>query len=224
MRRTIAVGTMAFLALLATALVTWGQEGPGRVGWQGQQRSEDRGRAGGFGRQEMGWGHEGHGFGRGAGLLHLVDIPRVRAELNLTDEQVGRLHKLAVESEKSSIKTRADLQLRGIELRELLRAEKPERDAIMSKVQEISDLRGQMAKQHMETLLAAGDVLTPEQLKKVRSFMVNHGLAGRGGPGGSWREHMMERQGGQGRPSGRPGGGPGAPAGAPTHTTNPATQ
>jgi Spy/CpxP family protein refolding chaperone len=148
----------------------------------------------------------------------------VRTELNLTDEQVGRLHKLAVESEKSSIKTRAELQLHSIELRELLRAEKPEHDAIMSEVQQISNLRGQMAKQHMETLLAARDVLTPEQLKKVRSFMENRGLRNPGGPGSSGREHMMERHGGQGRPSGRPGGGPGAPASAPTHTTNPAPQ
>src|SRR5208283_2681713 len=117
MRRTIAVGTMGFLALLATAMVAWGFEGPDQVGWQGQHKFEDRGRAEGFGRQETGWGQGRHGFGGGVELLRLADNPRVRAELNLTDEQVGRLHALAVESEKSSIKTRADLQLRGVELR-----------------------------------------------------------------------------------------------------------
>jgi len=214
MRRTIAVGTMAFLALLATALVTSGQEGPDRVGWQGQQRSEDRGRAGGFGRQEMGWGHERHGFGRGAGLLRLADNPRVRTELGLTDEQVGRFHKLAVESEKSSVKTRAELELRGIELRELLRAENPDHDSILKKVDEISALRGQKARQRVETLLAARNVLTPEQQKKLRSFWQERGM---GGPG---HARSMER----GEGHGRSFGGPGAPAAPPAPTGGPAVQ
>ncbi len=217
MRRTIALGTMGFLALLATALVTWGSDGPDRVGWQGQQRSEDRGQAGGFGRQETGWGHGRHGFGRGAGLLHLADNPRVRAELSLTDEQVGRLHKLAVDSEKSSIKTRADLQLHRIELRELLRADNPDRDAIMSKVQEVSDLRGQMAKQHIETMLSARSVLTPEQQKKLRSFREQRGMAGPG------HERRMEHGEGHARPFGCPGAPP-APAVPPAHSGGPAVQ
>jgi Spy/CpxP family protein refolding chaperone len=217
MRRTIALGTMGFLALLATALVTWGQEGPDRVGWQGQQRSEDRGRAGGFGRQEMGWGHGRHGFGRGAGLLHLADNPRVRAELNLTDEQVGRLHKLAVDSEKSSVQTRAELELRGIELREMLRAENPDHGSILKKVDEISALRGQKDRQHMETLLAARNVLTPEQQKKLRSFREQRGMAGPG------HERRMEHGEGHARPFGRPGAPP-APAVPPAHSGGPAVQ
>ena len=214
MRRTIALGTMGFLALLATVLVTWGLEGPDRVGWQGQQRFEDRGRAGGFGRQEAGWGHGRHGFGGGAGLLHLADNPRVRAELNLTDEQVGRFHKLAVESEKSSVQTRAELELRGIELREMLRAENPDHDSILKKVDEISALRGQKSRQHVETLLAARNVLTPEQQKKLRSFREERGF---GGPG---HEHRMEHGEGHGQPFGRPG----APPVPPAHSGGPAVQ
>ena len=181
------------------------------------------GRGGGFGREGMGGPGGRHGFA----LLRLAENPRVRAELNLTDAQVGRLHALAVESEKSSIKTRADLELHDVELRELLRADNWDHDAIMSKVQAISDLRGQMAKQHMETMLTARSVLTPEQLKKVHSMMENRGFGGRGGPGGPGgpeREHMMEHHGGQGRPPGRPGAGPGAPPAPPAHTANPPTQ
>jgi Spy/CpxP family protein refolding chaperone len=165
----------------------------------------------------MGWGHGRHGFGRGAGLLHLADNPRVRAELNLTDEQVGRLHKLAVDSEKSSVQTRAELELRGIELREMLRAENPDHGSILKKVDEISALRGQKDRQHMETLLAARNVLTPEQQKKLRSFREQRGMAGPG------HERRMEHGEGHARPFGRPGAPP-APAVPPAHSGGPAVQ
>jgi len=239
MRRILIFGTMALMVLLAGAMVIRADDGPeGAPGWQGPPQGQHQfgeggqhqwggmdhgqfGRRGGFGHERRGWQRGGRGFGGGAGLLRLADNPRVREELKLTDDQVSRLHSLAVESEKTSIRTRADLQLRELELRELLRADNPNREAILSKVQEISDLRGQTAKQHMETMLSARSVLTPEQLKKVRSFMENRG---RGGPGGPERERMMEHRGAQGRPSGRPAGGPGAPPNPPAHPTYPPTQ
>jgi hypothetical protein len=78
----------------------------------------------------------------------------------------------------------------------------------MQKLDEVNALRGKMEKQHVETLLSARSVLTPEQLKKVKAFMEH------GGPGGGMeREHGMERHGGMGRPPGH--GGPGGAAGMP---------
>jgi len=68
--------------------------------------------------------------------------------------------------------------VRGIELREMLRADKPDREAVMKKVQEISDLRGQIMRQHVESLLAAKTVLTPEQQKKMRAFLEHRGRPG----------------------------------------------
>jgi Spy/CpxP family protein refolding chaperone len=145
----------------------------------------------------------GHGFGGGAGLLRMAENPRVRQYLGLTDEQVGRLHKIGVDSEKSSVQTRADMEMRHIELRELMRADNPDHDAIMQKLDEVNTLQGKMQKQRVETMFSARSVLTPEQQKKIKTFMENRGA---GGPG---REHMMERHGGMGRPPGGPGGAPG---------------
>jgi Spy/CpxP family protein refolding chaperone len=243
MRKRIAWITAVFLVVVAASVVAWSQdEKPGGENrWQGQHPSGMQGRGqfggpeehrfrgrefrfggegprGGFeGRRMM--GHRGHGgFGGGRGLLGLANNPRVRAYLNLTDAQVTRLHEIGVESEKATIRTRADLELRGIELHELLRADNPDHDVIIGKVQEVSDLRGQMAKQHMETRLTARSVLTPEQIKKVKTFMEGGGRGGPGGPGG---ERPMDRRGGQGR---RPGA-PGAPPAPPAHPSNPpATQ
>lgn len=218
MRRKTAFGTIGLLVLLAAAIVAWGEEGQeGTARWQGPHESGIQGPSGDFGHQGRGRWDGRHGFGGGAGLVGLADNPRARAYLNLTDQQVDRLHQIAVDSEKSSVKTRADLELRSIELRELLRADNPDHDAVMKKVQEISELRGQKMKQHMETLLTAKSVLTTEQQKKLRSFRENRGF---GAPG---REHMMEHHGGQGRPLGRPGA-PGAPAAPLAHPDEPPVQ
>jgi Spy/CpxP family protein refolding chaperone len=140
--------------------------------------------------------------------MRMAENPRVRQALGLTDEQVGRLHTISVEAQKASVQTRADMELRHIELRELMRAENPDQSAIMAKLDEVNALQGKMEKQRVQTMLSARAVLTPEQIKKVKTFMENRGAEG--GPG---REQGMQRRGGMGRP-GRPGGPGGAPGGS----------
>ena len=141
--------------------------------------------------------------------MRMAENPRVRQYLGLTDEQVGRLHTISVDAQKASVQTRADMELRHIELREMMRADNPDQSAIMAKLDEVNALRGKMQKQNVETMLSARSVLTPEQQKKVKTFLEN-----RGAGGGPEREHMMERRGGpERRPPGHhddPGGGPGA--------------
>ena len=201
MRRKVALGTMGLLAVLATAIVTWGQDAPSRVTrWERPQRFQDHGPGGGFGHPGMGWRHVGHGLA-GERLLRLADSPRMRAYLNLTDQQVSRLHQLTVDAEKTSVQTRASLQLRGIEMRELLRADNPDQDAILKKVDEVSALRGQMARQRIEAQLAARKVLAPEQQQKLRALGEQRELGGFG------PQHRMEHRRGQ--------AGPGGPARAP---------
>jgi Spy/CpxP family protein refolding chaperone len=114
------------------------------------------------------------------------------------------LHKISVDAEKASVQTRADMQLRRIELRELMRADDPDQSAIMAKLDEVNALQGKMQKQRVETMLSARSVLTADQIKKIKTFMEN-----RGAGGGPERGRMMERRGGMGRPPGGPGGAPG---------------
>ena len=146
--------------------------------------------------------------GRWAGLL---ENDRFRSYLNLTDEQAERLRQILVDTRKVGVKTRADETVRGIELRELLRADKPDRDAVMKKVQEISNLRAEMMKQHIEAILAAKAVLTPEQQKKMRFFMHNSEEAR------PWREGWRERTPGAPRPPAPQG----PPAVRPPHPDEP---
>jgi Spy/CpxP family protein refolding chaperone len=151
----------------------------------------------------MGMRGGGRGFGGGGGLLRMAENPRVRTALGLSDEQVARLHKIGVDAQKASVQTRADMQLRRIELRELMRADNPDHDAIMAKLDQINALQGKTEKQRVEMMLSARGVLTAEQLKKLKTFMENRGAGA--APGGG---RMMQRRGGPGRPGG-PGGAPG---------------
>jgi Spy/CpxP family protein refolding chaperone len=227
MRRKIAIGALSLLVLLAAAIVSWAQEGapqgpgPGQGQHQfggGEQHQWGNGPhqfAGGgpgqFGGQRRmgGPGGGGRGFGGGEHLLRMAENPMVRQYLGLTDEQVGRLHKIGVDERKASVQTRADMELRHIELGELMRADNPDHDAIMQKLDEVNALQGKMEKQRVETMLSARSVLTPEQQKKVKTFLEN-----RGAGGGPERERMMDRRGGpERRTPGHhdgPGGGPGA--------------
>jgi len=212
MRRTLAFGLIGLSVLLGAAMITWADEGQeGMAPRWSEQRFDGHGAASRFGRERMGRQGGRHGFGHGGGLLALANNPRARTYLNLSDQQVNRLHQIGVDAQKSSVKSRADLQLRGIELRELLRADSLDHDAIMRKVDEISALRGQVARQHMETMLMARNVLTTEQQKKLRSFRQEHAFAGPG------REHMMERRGGR-------AGAPGPPVTPPGHPDEPPVQ
>jgi len=114
---------------------------------------------------------DGRGRGFGGPMLGLLHNERVRAELGLTDDQAEKLRQIFMDSRKANIRTRADLQIQRMELHELMRAEKTDRDAALKKVEAISALRAQMMRQRVESMLAAKTVLTPEQQKKIHSMM-----------------------------------------------------
>lgn len=174
MKKWIGAGVAMLLAGLAVGVVARAQDGGGFG--RGPDREE------GF---RGGMHAEGREFGRshrmGPRLLAMLDNDRMKSALGLTDDQSARLRKIVVDTEKSTIKSRADLKVHGIELRELIRTDAPDRQAVMKKVDEISALRQEMMKQEFDALLNAKSVLTPEQQKKVRSFLERgHGKEGRG--------------------------------------------
>lgn len=135
-----------------------------------------------------GWGHGFRGRGwMGQRILALLDNTQFRAEAKLTDDQVSHLRQIVTNTEKSNIETRSKIAVAGIDLRQMLMADKPDQNAVMQKVQEISGLRGQMMKNNVQALLEAKTVLSPEQQQKIREF-IQHRFRGRG-----WRGNRMER-------------------------------
>ena len=143
-------------ALIASTVVLTGLFGLGLKAWAYQEDPED----------------PPFSFAAGAPrLLGLLDSDRVRNELGLSDEQTQRLRQVVVEAEKSAVKAGADVAVHEIELRELLHSDSPDRNAVMNKVQEISNLRGEMMKQHVGAFLDAKAVFNPEQQKKIRALI-----------------------------------------------------
>jgi hypothetical protein len=90
----------------------------------------------------------------------------------------------------------------------------------MKKVQEVSDLAGQLMQQRVQALLSAKTILTPAQQKKIREFSANHRM---GRPGMQGQGMFVPRPGmpgGQGRPPMPPR----SPSEPPAHPQEPPVQ
>jgi hypothetical protein len=104
-------------------------------------------------------------------LLAALDDPRVRTALGLTDQQADSLRKIIVDTETFTITTGAAILVDSIDLRELLRADKPDKNAVMKKGDEISQSTSQLIKHYLDAILAAKAILTPEQQRMIRLYM-----------------------------------------------------
>jgi len=176
-----------------------GQGGPG--GWRGQGGGQDgkRGWGGGGGHRR---GMRGRGRGRGGefSLARLVQNPAMREKLGITAEQADKIQRQTSDFQKAQIRSRADMQVKRLELRDLMRGDAPDRAAIDKKIDEIGAARLTQSKAETHYRLDMRASLTPEQRQKLREMMQQG--RGRGGQGG-------------GRPGG-PGGPPRGPRGSGT--------
>ena len=147
----------------------------------------------------MGRGHMGHGMML-AGLAE---------DLGLTEEQQTKLRALHFESAKGRLQTRTNLQLRRLELQELLEQDEPNQAELDKRIKALTDAQGAATRQHIEHRMAFRRVLTPEQRTKLRNTVRQHmrhrmmrfreggegrmRMHGPGGEGFQWRERRPER-------------------------------
>jgi Spy/CpxP family protein refolding chaperone len=117
-------------------------------------------------------GRRGFGRGRGEfGLARLLNDPAIRQQLGITAEQVGAIRKQESDFRKAEIRDRADLEVKRVDLQDLLDAEKPDRAAIDSKLQEISTARLALEKSAIHYRLTMREAITPEQREKLHQLM-----------------------------------------------------
>jgi len=121
------------------------------------------------------------------GLSRLLNDPAIRQQVGITDEQVAAIRKQVSDFRKTEIRNRADLQVKRIDLRDLLAAEKPDRAAINAKLQEISSAQLALEKSRIDFRLNMRDAITPAQREKLRQLMSDR-----------WRRGGPSRWGGQG--------------------------
>jgi periplasmic protein CpxP/Spy len=153
----------------------------------------------GFGARSFGFGRAGGGFGD-AGLLN---NPAIRQRLGITADQTAKIRQQDSDFEKSEIQARAVLQVKQIEMRDLLAAANPDHAAIDAKVQDVSAAQTALEKSAVDHGLAVRDILTPAQRQQLQQLRTNGFQAGGGAPGGP-RGGNQANQGNQ--PRGQRGG------------------
>jgi Spy/CpxP family protein refolding chaperone len=129
-----------------------------------------------------GWGHrDDDGFGRGGrefGLARLLDDPAIRQQIGITAEQAATIRQQESDFRKTEIRDRADLEVKRIDLKDLLEADKPDRAAIDSKLGEISAARLALEKSAIGYRLTMRDAISPTQREKLRQWMSNRRRGG----------------------------------------------
>lgn len=113
--------------------------------------------------------HGGHGHGTAGGHL-LRHLLKHKQELQLSDEQVGKLRTVALDADRTAIRAEADVRVSERELRSLLWDEQAQLPAIEAKVKE---QKGFEAAARIATIKARRDllgVLSPEQRTKLKAL------------------------------------------------------
>lgn len=146
-----------------------------RGGWRGGRMAEMRGRRGG---EFM--------------LARLVSNPTMRDRLGVTADQAAKIRQQTADFRKAQIRNRAGLEIKRLELRELLAADNPDRGAIDRKLQEISTAQLAQSKSTIDFRLDMRNALTPEQRQKLQQ-MREQRRRGPAGPRGGARGAQPNR-------------------------------
>jgi Spy/CpxP family protein refolding chaperone len=123
----------------------------------------------------------GQGMGHGPGMRG-PGVDRLEA-LGLDASQQKQVEELRAEHQKSVEPARAKLQTLRTELRALWQAERPERNTILAKQDEMEKQRAQLREARVDLRLAIQKLLTPEQRKQAASLLQDRpgrGAFGRG--------------------------------------------
>ena len=113
-------------------------------------------------------------------------IKKFMEKLNLTDEQKKDVEKIHFDAEKQTIAQKAKVETAGIELRQLLKADAPDKSAIEKKIGDIADLRVQIHMIKINSWFAVNKLLTPDQQKIWKKAL---------GERQAFRRHEMMRHG-----------------------------
>jgi Spy/CpxP family protein refolding chaperone len=106
-------------------------------------------------------------------LMSALDDPRAQKMLGISQEQADSLRKIVTDTEIFTIQRGANIAVDSIELKELLRADKPDKAAVMSKGNEISKDTSDLISHYLGAILDAKTILTPQQQQMIREYLEN---------------------------------------------------
>ena len=117
----------------------------------------------------------GHGHGDGPrGGMRMKMIERIADELGVSDAARKNIKDAIYEATKQSIALGAELAQAQLEMHRLMEGDKPDADAVLKLVDKAGQLRTELMKLHVRTMLKIEQQLTPDQRKKLRKRM--HGF------------------------------------------------
>lgn len=134
----------------------------------------------------MGMGHPGmgQGMGRGMGMGRGKGHPGMMfAMLDLSDAQKAKMRDIHENAARAQIQARADMQIARMDMRKLMRADRPDQGAINAQIDKMGQMRTAMQKTRVATMLEARAQLTPDQLKKMKALHENGPMGGHPGMG-----------------------------------------
>lgn len=124
------------------------------------------------GRTDQGPGFHRHGQGKGDFASHVLHgLLREQKDLNLSDEQVGKLKAMAIEYAKNRIRGEAEVKLAEVDVRALVFDEKAEMASIEAAMHKSEAAQTALRVERVKAIRAAVAVLTPEQREKWRAGM-----------------------------------------------------
>jgi Spy/CpxP family protein refolding chaperone len=140
-------------------------DAPDGPGGPGPMAFDDGGRGDGPGQGP----HGRMGGPGGRGMMMRRGLGMRLEALDLTDAQRTKLRDIHEAVARKNIQRRADMELARMDLRKLMRAETPSASAVNAQIDKISRLQAEGMKAKFDALMQARAVLTPDQLKKLRS-------------------------------------------------------
>jgi Spy/CpxP family protein refolding chaperone len=102
--------------------------------------------------------------------MRLVNNPAMREKLGITDEQAAKIRQQTFDFQKAEIRGRAEMQVRRLELKQLLTAANPDRAAIDQKLEQISTAQLAQRKLKVNYRLDMRAALTSEQRQKLQNL------------------------------------------------------
>lgn len=146
----------------------------------------------------------------GMGMRHLE---RLAQQLDLTDEQEARVRSLLLTHMKDAIRARADIDVKKLDLRELLQADTVDLAKVKALLQAIASQKVDLHLARITLGQEINKLLNPEQQQKFRSMRLHMMRGGRDmmGRGGMQGQGGMMGRGGMKNPCGMTGRGAGKP-------------
>ncbi len=117
----------------------------------------------------------------GEQMVRAVPGSPLRRWLSLTEEQTRRIQEVLAVHRERTTRRRIALARARLDLRALLREPTPNRGRVDAVARRISDLRQQLVRARLETVLELRQVLTPEQWGRLRLLLAR-------------RERLMRRR------------------------------